>query len=136
MRLEDKEQIAFIEYIRHKNKEEPFFHIPNGGKLVAAFGNKLKKMGVKAGVADLYFMRFKSFVELKTIKGSQSLAQKYFQQWCAGSAHSYYLLHGLDAAMQWYDEQCLQYEREGKRKWLTEEEIDLSSYLITPNHNN
>lgn len=62
--LEDQHQIAAIEYLdkarfRHRSGElrpvlDYLFAIPNGGKRHVAVAKKLKAMGVKRGVSDLF----------------------------------------------------------------------------------
>jgi len=39
-------------------------------------GAKLKKMGVKRGVPDLFIPQYKCFIEFKTLKGKLSKEQK------------------------------------------------------------
>jgi len=59
-------------------------HVPNGGKRDAKTGARLKREGVKAGVADfVIFMRggVCAMIELKTEKGRLSKAQKDWQDW-------------------------------------------------------
>ena len=58
-------------------KEAFFFHIPNGGKRPTREGVKLKKMGVKAGVPDLFigYRGTAVFLELKVNKGKLSRKQ-------------------------------------------------------------
>lgn len=62
-----------------------FFHVPNGGRMTAQRGARLKRMGVKAGVADFIILlpegRWRVlFLELKAPKGRLSEAQKAFSE--------------------------------------------------------
>jgi hypothetical protein len=59
-----------------------YFHCPNGGHRHPAVAAKLKWLGVKPGVPDIFIVwRGRSiFIELKAHKGSLSDAQKAMQQ--------------------------------------------------------
>jgi len=70
------------------------FHVPNGGRRDAKTGARLKREGVKAGVADFVIVMqggVCAMIELKTAKGRLSKAQKDLQDW-AGE-------HGLPYAV-------------------------------------
>lgn len=58
------------------------FHVPNGGSRNMMEANKFKSMGVVAGVADIFFLwKTCCFIfEFKTLIGTQSDAQKKWQQ--------------------------------------------------------
>jgi len=101
MSEEDQIQCAFIEYIGFKFPTLNFFHTPNGGKRHKAEAAKFKKMGVKSGVADLYFMDYKTFLEIKTKKGRQSKKQKKFENICYKTKHGYHVVYGIDEAIEW-----------------------------------
>ena len=70
-----------------------WLHIPNGEQRSARTGAKLKRMGVLAGAADfLVVVRGQAhFLELKTPKGRQSVAQLSFRT-CATGAGSRYAI--------------------------------------------
>lgn len=58
-------------------------HVPNEGKRSLSYGKLLKKMGMRAGVADLFIATgrhgfFGAWIELKSANGIVSLAQKQF----------------------------------------------------------
>lgn len=64
-------------------------HVPNGGKRGKIEAAKLKKMGVKPGVADVLIIKNQRayWIELKAEKGRQSGPQIGFEaamteQWC------------------------------------------------------
>ena len=62
-----------------------FFHVPNAGKHHVRYRQKLKRLGVKAGVPDLLFVvpgGRMACIELKSEKGKQSKSQKNFQKIC------------------------------------------------------
>lgn len=56
---EDTEQILFMMWCRRHEDQYPqlkwIHHIPNGGRRDKKEAATLKQMGVKAGVADIYF---------------------------------------------------------------------------------
>lgn len=58
-----------------------WWHTPNGGKRSKATAARLRKMGVRPGVADLVFFNntLQLAAELKTLTGVQSKDQKSFQ---------------------------------------------------------
>jgi hypothetical protein len=58
-----------------------WWHTPNGGKRSKVTAAKLKKMGVRPGVADLVFFNkeLRLAAEIKTLDGVQSKNQKSFQ---------------------------------------------------------
>jgi len=74
-------------------------HVPNGGRRDAATGARLKREGVKAGVAD--FVIFMSggtcaMIELKTASGRLSPAQKDWQDWAGQHGLPYAVCRSLD----------------------------------------
>lgn len=82
--LEDALQMQVCEYLLYQHRELSWFAVPNGGKRNAREAARLKKMGVRAGVADLIFSwpNGKGAIELKIGKNNQTAFQKNFeQQW-------------------------------------------------------
>lgn len=81
---EEIEQQAFIKWAHtHPLIRDLVFHIPNGGRRNRLEGAKLKRMGVRAGVSDLFIPypahgRHGLWIELKSASGSLSAAQ---QEW-------------------------------------------------------
>lgn len=80
------------------------FHIPNGGKMSVLQGYRLKKRGVRRGVADILFMWKKQdfgglWLEFKTSKGKQNEAQKDFEQDCHTAQYDYQLVRSLKDAV-------------------------------------
>lgn len=103
---ESKIQISFIEWLRlaYPKFSQFALHVPNGGRMGIIRGSILKKMGVKAGVADILFMwRKKDFgglwLEFKSAKGKQSETQKDFEGLCHIAQYDYQVVHSLDEAM-------------------------------------
>lgn len=75
------------------------FHVPNGGARNSREGAKFKAMGVFPGVADLIFIFGGRFfaIELKTILGTQSDKQKYWQDLVEKQGGEYFIVRSLDA---------------------------------------
>lgn len=69
------------------------FHVPNGGSRNAREGAKFKAMGVFPGVADFIFFYKNRFyaIELKTLTGTQSKKQKYWQSIVLDNGATYVL---------------------------------------------
>lgn len=68
---EDLEQINFINWFRHHFPEVVVIHIPNGGKRNMGEAMKLKRMGVMAGVPDLFIPAWGLWIEMKKEKGGK-----------------------------------------------------------------
>ena len=81
---EDLDQIAIFDWIRKNPYIEPFcFHIANERKCSPQQGAKLKSMGVKAGVSDIFVAIPKNgyhglFIELKHGKNKPNANQLIF----------------------------------------------------------
>lgn len=89
-RNEDKEQQMIIKWSQQANVRKTFpelklmFHIPNERHCDAREGKRLKLMGVKSGVPDLFLPVPKRlyhglFIELKTTDGKPSDNQLWWQ---------------------------------------------------------
>lgn len=83
--LEDAEQISLIQWSELQSAKYPelklLFHIPNGGKRNAQEAARFKRMGVKAGVPDLFLPVPRGgfhglWIELKAANGKTSTAQE------------------------------------------------------------
>lgn len=98
-----------IKFIYDVNKAYPklskfLFHIPNGGKMGIRRGHFLKLMGVKAGVADVFYMlsnkQYKGlWLEFKSEKGRQADTQKEFESLCIESGYLYTLVRSNKEAL-------------------------------------
>ena len=73
---ETQEQIAFVKWLNYHYPDILFWHTPNGEKRDPIVGQKLKNMGVRAGVPDLFFPTLKLFIEMKTVSGKLSVEQR------------------------------------------------------------
>lgn len=56
---EDELQIMVMNYVRAKYPDVLSFHVPNGGNRSASEGALFKRMGVLAGVSDVFIMKKK-----------------------------------------------------------------------------
>lgn len=79
---EDIEQIIVIEYVKQCT-DLPVIHTANQRQCSPQYGALLKRMGVRAGVADLFFPRGNAhykglFIELKTLTGKPTKEQIQF----------------------------------------------------------
>ena len=108
---EDTIQTALIEWVRYNPKiKNIVFHVPNGGSRTASEGAKLKRMGVLAGVSDIFIMRARhgfngGFIELKTIGGKISPEQKSFLKSAEDEGYFTAVTWTLDEALEvvgWY----------------------------------
>lgn len=99
MPSEHHQQCALIEWFRYAHPSFTIFAIPNGGIRNKITASKLKREGVMAGVADLYWMDYSTFIEMKKDeKCRQAESQVLFQQICKETGHRYILAYGfLDA---------------------------------------
>jgi len=75
--------------------------IPNAGRRSYMMGARMKREGLVAGAADLLICLpggRVGWLEMKTIKGRQSLEQKSFQLWCLEIGHPYAVARSFDEA--------------------------------------
>jgi hypothetical protein len=78
------------------------FAIPNAARRSLRMGARMKAEGLTAGVADVCVMMpagRAAWLEMKTLKGRQSLAQKGFEARCRRLGHPYGLARTLDEAI-------------------------------------
>lgn len=101
---EDQHQIALMDWVRLRKDIEPFiFHIPNGGRRNKREAVKLKKMGVKAGVSDLFFA-FPSrnfhglWIELKSKTGKVTASQKEWLEKMEKAGYAVAVCYGWESA--------------------------------------
>jgi len=79
---EDADQEAFIEWcMYHPIVRDYVFHIPNQGKFPVQYRMKLKRMGLRKGVSDIFFAypcenKFGLWIEMKTEKGTLRKEQR------------------------------------------------------------
>lgn len=100
---EDEEQEAVVEYCDHLGI--PVFHIPNGGLRHKSVAVHMKRLGVKAGVPDLFIPlpmgKFHGlFIEMKRTKGWQvSDSQKEWIIRLKKNGYAAYVCPGADSAI-------------------------------------
>jgi hypothetical protein len=70
------------------------FHV-NQKARNAIEGNRMKAMGVVAGVSDLIYLRTMIFIEMKTETGIQSKEQQRFQQIVESLGYVYVICRSL-----------------------------------------
>jgi len=100
-------QQSFVEWVnlQHPKLARFIIHVPNGGKMSPWKGAILKRMGVKAGVADILVMFKKDaygglWLEFKTKKGTQSESQEDFQELCGIAFYDYKVVRSLEEAQK------------------------------------
>lgn len=93
---EDKEQILVIDWAKMSEGKYPelkwLFHCPNGGSRNVVEATKLKRMGVKSGVSDLYLPYPKGsyiglFIEMKYGNNKLQDSQKEFLKDMSENGH-------------------------------------------------
>jgi hypothetical protein len=66
---EHEEQAMFVEWFKIQFPHIRFFAIPNGIRTGFKQASKAKKEGMSSGVPDLYFPKWKIWLEMKREKG-------------------------------------------------------------------
>ena len=98
---EDLEQINTVNWFRHNYKELLIFHIPNGEKRDVRTAMKLKKLGVVAGVPDLFIPSHQLWVEMKKVKGGVvSQAQKEMIAYLESVGYTVLICKGFEEAKE------------------------------------
>lgn len=99
---EDALQMQCVQWYRYQYGDSRLYMNYNNPRSAVA-GVKLKRMGMRAGVADLSLMlpdgRI-AYIELKTATGRQSPAQIEFAEDCAALGAPYHLVRTLDAFVE------------------------------------
>lgn len=100
---EHRLQCACVRWFRcaYPRLRDILFAVPNGGRRDAVTGAKLKEEGATAGVSDLILLRSNSSygalcVEMKTPKGSQSPAQKNWQNEIENMGNKYVVCRSFE----------------------------------------
>lgn len=68
---EHEEQRLFVQWFRRTYPETRIFAIPNGGARSMATAGRLKAEGVARGVPDLFIPAWRTFIEMKRVKGGR-----------------------------------------------------------------
>jgi VRR-NUC domain len=101
---EDDEQIRLVVWLTKLNV--PFYHIPNQRRCSVAYGAKLKRLGVSAGVPDICLPIAKGkfhglYIELKRSKGGHlSISQKCWINRLMGLDYAVEVAYGYDEAVK------------------------------------
>jgi len=107
---EDAEQICLAQYLDMVARDK-WFHVPNGGSRNVVEATKLKRMGVKRGVPDIWVVIPKKgfsglIIELKRQKGgSVSTEQKRWIEYLRNAGYSVHVCKGAGPAVEvvnWY----------------------------------
>ena len=96
-------QVTVLAYLTYRAKPDVnVIAIPNAARRSLRMGARMKAEGLQSGVADLCIMLpggRVAWLELKTTKGRQSIAQKGFEAKCKRLDHPYALARTLDEAI-------------------------------------
>ena len=102
--LEHDLQAVILRYLERNGRPDCYwFAIPNAAKRSLRLGARMKREGMKAGVADLCIMLpdgVAAWMESKRAKGTQTDAQKGFQAICGRLGHRYAVVRSLDEAIK------------------------------------
>lgn len=108
--LECQHQIAFVQWFNLNHKNKLLWHTPNGGYRNAWEGARFKKMGVAAGVPDLFiaepYGEFHGlFIEMKTDSVSSKLTdnQAKMIKELGDRGYCVVVCNGVDAAIRAVD---------------------------------
>lgn len=98
---EHNHQKLLIAWFRANYPSLVLFAIPNGGARNTISAKNLQAEGVLAGVPDLFLAAQGGlFIEMKTLKGRLSHAQKSIHDQLRGAGFSVVTCHGYDEAKQ------------------------------------
>ena len=99
---EHKLQVMVVDYLAIAGKPNVFaVAIPNAGRRSLRMGGRMKREGLVAGAADLLVALpggHVGWLEMKAVKGRQSVEQKGFQARCLRLNHPYAVAHTFDEA--------------------------------------
>lgn len=102
---EELEQIAFVDYLRKTSFPYVFWHTPNGGLRNKITAYRLKKMGVLAGVPDMFFPiprngKHGLFIEFKYGKNKLTQNQKNCMDVLIESGYQVEIAYSCEQAIQ------------------------------------
>ena len=99
---EHKLQVMVVDYLAAAARSDCYWYaIPNAGHRSLRMGARMKREGLRAGLADLEIMlpgRPNAYLEMKTSTGRQSVEQKNFQAICLKLGHPYAVARTFDEA--------------------------------------
>ena len=100
---EHKLQTMVVDYFEVAKKPDAYLLAnPNAAKRSMQLASRMKREGMKPGVADLQIMLpggRSCWLEMKTAKGRQSPEQKNFEQICLKLHHAYAIARSFDEAV-------------------------------------
>lgn len=102
--MENKLQTSCVKWfdLYHPKYKLNLFSVPNEGARSPRNGARMKAMGRRAGVADM-FLTIRNdkynglFIEFKTMKGKQSESQKAFEIAVINSGFEYFVCQDFDS---------------------------------------
>jgi hypothetical protein len=98
---EHAEQVTFVAEFERTYPDVVIFAIPNGGLRNPVVAQKLKREGVKKGVPDLFIPPWRTWVEMKRIKGGRlSAEQKDWRDYLESCGYTVLVCNGWQDAMQ------------------------------------
>ena len=104
-------QASLLEFLALNARQNVFwFAIPNAGKRSWHVARRMKVEGLTAGVADICIMLPGGSVlwlELKTARGRQGVAQRAFEAVCDRLGHPYLLIRDLPEAIDGLNRWCV-----------------------------
>jgi hypothetical protein len=116
-REEEEIQKSFLQWInlQYPQLARFIFHFPMGeirphvknkkGEWYCPSGKRLKDLGAKSGVADIFFMWRKRFfgglwIEFKTKEGRQTKTQKDFEELCHIAKYDYHVARDIEESIK------------------------------------
>jgi len=98
---EHEEQRTFVQWFRRKFPDVRIFSIPNGGWRSPATAAKLKVEGLSKGVPDLFIPAWRTFIEMKRVKGGRlSPEQEDWKEYLESIGYVVFVCHGCEAAIK------------------------------------
>lgn len=121
-RTEENEQISVMDWAKLMTGRWPvlerLYHTPNGGSRNLAEAAKLKRMGVKPGIPDL-FLPFPAggwcglWLEMKTEEGRPTLCQRDWIEYLRSVGYCAYVCHNAGEAINALEDYLKRAEQEG-----------------------
>ena len=97
-------QVQVLDYIERERASPDIyaFAIPNAGMRSLRTGARMKREGLRAGISDICVilpLGRVAWLEMKSLKGRQSIEQKGFEARCKRLGHAYAVAKTLDEAV-------------------------------------
>lgn len=93
---EHLEQVSAVNWFEATYPGVFIFAIPNGGERHPAVAEKMRREGARRGVPDLMIPRWRTFVEMKAIKGRLSEQQKDRIAYLSGVGYRCLVCYGFE----------------------------------------